>query len=237
MTQRILIVLTSHHSLGDTGKNTGFHYEEFTTPYYAFKDAGIEVDIASVLGGQPPHDPSSLPEDTAKWAQSVTRFRADTPAKKQLAESYALHEINRDRYDGIYIAGGHGTMWDLPNSKALADILVGMFKSGKIISSVCHGAAGLVSARLPENNESIVKGKKINSFSNEEETEMELEEVVPFMLETQLRELGADYHHGKAFEGFTVRDGQFITGQNPQSLAALSKAIISALQENAAKAA
>ncbi len=229
MTSSLLIVLTSHNALGDTGRATGFHYEEFTTPYYAFKDAGYTVDIASVLGGLPPYDPSSLPDDKNEWPESVSRFMADAQAKKQLEQSFAMHEVNAERYAGLFIAGGHGTMWDLPNSKALSDVLVHLYEHGKLISSVCHGAAGLLNARLPKDNRAIIAGKQINSFSNEEEQAIELDEVVPFSLEDQLKDRGADYQHGKAFGSFVVRDGQFITGQNPASLDALCNKMLKAL--------
>ncbi len=234
---RILIVLTSHGELGNTGKGTGFHYEELTTPYFAFKDAGYEVDLASIAGGQPPHDPSSLDDEPEKWAQSVKRFKEDSQAMKQLSETYAIHQINVSRYDAIYLPGGHGTMWDLPDSKPLADVIGALYDDGKIIASVCHGAAGLVNVRDTKTSQPLVNGKKINCFTDEEEKEVGLDDVVPFLLESELRDLGADFHRGKAFGNFTIRDGQLITGQNPASLSDLSDKILSALKEQEKRAA
>ena len=229
----ILIVLTSHHELGDTGKHTGFHYEELTTPYYAFKDAGYDVDLASIAGGQPPYDPSSLDEEPENWPQSVKRFREDSEAMHKLSDTFSIHQVNATRYDAIYLPGGHGTMWDFAESKPLADVIGNMYDDGKIVASVCHGAAGLVNVRDNKTSKPLVSDKKINSFTDEEEKEVGLDDVVPFMLQTRLTELGANFQRGQAFGNFTVRDGQLITGQNPASLDDLSSKILSALQERA----
>ena len=230
---RILIVLTSHSELGDTGNFTGFHYEEMTTPYYAFIDAGYHADLASIAGGQPPHDPSSLDDEPEKWAQSVKRFKQDSAAMKALSDTYSIHQINASRYDAIYLPGGHGTMWDFPESKPLADVIGNLYDHGKIIASVCHGAAGLVNVRDNKTNKPLVKGRKINSFTDEEEREVGLDDVVPFLLESRLRELGADFNRGKIFGNFTIQDGQIITGQNPASLNDLSDKILSSLRKYA----
>ena len=234
---RILIVLTSHSALGDTGKQTGFHFEEFTTPYYALKDAGYAVDIASIAGGQPPYDPASLEKEPESWAESVTRFHADAEAKKQLAESYAIHQINAERYDAVFLAGGHGTMWDFAQSKTLADVIGALHSNGKLIASVCHGAAGLVDVRNHKTHMPIVQNVNINCFTDEEEREVGMDEIVPFLLESKLKELGATFQRGKAFSGFAVRDGQFITGQNPASLADLCDKLLTALKQQHQQAA
>ncbi len=233
---RMLFVLTSHSQLGDTGQKTGFHYEEMTTPYYALIDAGHEVDIASIRGGKPPADPNSLDEDESKRPASLVRFLKDKAAMAKLDETHAIAEMDPEDYDGIYLPGGHGTMWDFPDSKPLARALGAIYDSGGIVSAICHGPAGLVSAKRAD-GKPLVEGKRVNSFTDAEEKEAGLTDAVPFLLETRLKELGAKFEHASNFSGKTVRDGQLITGQNPQSAEALGKLLVEALRERSAKAA
>lgn len=234
---KALIVLTSYAKLGDTGRETGFHYEEFTTPFYALQDAGVTVDLASVQGGQPPYDPGSLPDDEGKRAESVTRFLNDSRAKRQLSQTIALREVNSQQYDLLYLPGGHGTMWDLPESSALVDIISEMHAAGKFLCAVCHGPAGFVNARSEKDSEPVVKGVKISCFTDEEERQIELDGTVPFLLESKLKEQGAEIVKTGPFKSCAVRDGQFITGQNPASLASLSAKMTEALKESGSLAA
>jgi len=227
---RILIVLTSRSEMDDTGHDTGFHFEEFTTPYYTFKDEGMVVELASMMGGKPPHDPSSVAEEAEDQPASLRRFFNDKQAKDQLAHTMALHEVNSQRYDAIYMVGGHGAMWDLPHSQSLADILVEMYEDDKIISAICHGPAALLHARRPANDVPIVKGHELTCFSDEEEKALGLDNVVPFLLQDKLEELGAKTHVSHPPHGAVVVDGPFITGQNPQALPELCDKVIAALQ-------
>ena len=223
--KRILIVTTSHDQLGDTGKKTGFHLTELTHPYYAFKDAGHTVDIASVKGGEAPIDPGSQKAESEN-AESAERFLKDDAAKAALRETLAIADVNPD----IYLPGGHGTMWDMPENETLARLVSAFYQAGKPVAAVCHGPAGLVGAR-DANGEPIVKGKALNSFTDEEERKVELDGVVPFLLESKLRELGATFEGGAPFTDYAVRDGNLVTGQNPMSLESLSAKVLEALRE------
>jgi putative intracellular protease/amidase len=212
--RKILVVLTSHNELGDSGKATGFYYEEMTDPYYIFEDAGFEVELASVKGGKPTHDPGSLP-DEEKRAASITRFLSDSNGLDKLAKTTAISDISAAEYDGIFLAGGHGAMWDFPESAALATLLGEFYSSGKVVSAVCHGPAGLIGAK-DETGNSIISGKKVTGFSNEEETMTGLAGIVPFMLQDSLSALG-EYESGPRFRPYSVIDGNLVTGQNPAS--------------------
>lgn len=233
---KVLIVLTSHKNLGTTGKETGFHLEEFTTPYYALKDAGIEIDLASPQGGKPPFDPGSLAEDESDRPESVKRFLDDRDAQDRLKQTMQLNQVNVVQYDAVYLPGGHGCMWDLPQSQALADILGFLYDHGKIIAAVCHGPAGFVHAISEKNGEPIVKDKKINSFTDDEEQLVELDHIVPFLLESKLRELGADFQKGGPMDKFVVTDFPFITGQNPKASGELGATLVSWLEQGRKKA-
>lgn len=234
----ILIILTSHSELGNTGEQTGFHWSEMTVPYYKFIDAGHDVQIASVKGGNPPFDPSSLDDDESKRDATVNRFLADQAAMKKLENSLAPNNINVLHFDAVYFPGGHGTMWDLPVNKHLGDIVSKFYIENKIIAAVCHGPAIFANPNaLKENGEPIVKGKNINCFTNSEECEVEKDSIVPFMMETKLEELGAKIHKGKNWEGFVIQDGNLITGQNPFACEKLAEKVISAVNQKTEKAA
>lgn len=227
--KRILIVTTSHDRLGDTGAKTGFHLEELTHPYYAFKDAGHTVDIASVQGGEAPIDPNSRKPD-GENAESAERFLKDGAAMGAIRGAVAIGDVNPDSYDAIYLPGGHGTMWDMADSETLAQLVSAFYQAGKPVAAVCHGPAGLIGAR-DANGEPIVAGKAVNSFTDEEERGVELDGVVPFLLESRLRDLGARFEGGEAFTSYAVRDGNLVTGQNPMSLDSLSALVLEALRE------
>jgi len=231
---RILMVLTSHDELGSTGDKTGFWLEEFASPYYAFKDAGAEVTLASPRGGQPPVDPkSSAPE----WQTEATRrFNNDAEAKAALARTKPLSELDAGDFDAIFFPGGHGPMWDYPGNDTVAHLIEAFDEEGKPIGAVCHGPAALVSPKR-SNGEPLVKGRKVTGFTNGEEAAVALTEVVPFLLEDKLRELGGDYVKAADFEPFVVADGHIITGQNPASSAPAAEKMLEVLSARGLKAA
>lgn len=227
MAKRALVILTSHDRLGDAGRATGFYYEELATPYWALTDAGLNVDIASIKGGPAPHDPGSLGAAGSRPA-SVERFVGDGAAMAKLNASRKVDELRAEDYDVFFLPGGHGTMWDLPVSTALAGLLGRAFDQGKVIGAVCHGPAGLVAARRADGRP-IVDGKRVNSFTDAEEAAVGLTQVVPFLLESRLRALGARFEGAGNFQPHAVRDGTLVTGQNPMSSALVAAEMLKAL--------
>ncbi len=225
--RHILLITTSHAELGTTGRHTGLWFEELATPYYAFLDAGATVDIASVAGGPVPIDPNSLAEGD-KTPASVARFQRDPAAMRKLESSLPLATLKAADYDAVFLPGGHGTMWDLPASTALAALLSTAWAEGKVVSAVCHGPAGLVNARDVD-GKPLVSGRRVAGFSNSEEDAAGLSKAVPFLLETRLRELGGRYEKGPDFQPFAVRDGRLVTGQNPQSSGKVAALVLQAL--------
>ena len=213
--KRILIVVTSHDRLGATGEKTGFWLEELAAPYYVFADAGLAVDIASPHGGAAPYDPKSLDRQDSR-PKAVERFLADETAKAKVEATLELDAIEPGTYDAVFVAGGHGTMWDLPDSAALATLLGETFDRGAAVAAVCHGPAGLVGARRKD-GKPIVAGRKLTAFTNAEEEAVKLTGIVPFLLESRLRELGAVFAAAPLFQPHAVRDGNLVTGQNPAS--------------------
>ncbi|MEQ8267173.1 MAG: type 1 glutamine amidotransferase domain-containing protein [Parvibaculum sp.] len=225
---RIAIVVTSHGKLGDTGKETGFHYEEMTTPYYEFLDDGCEVTLASIEGGEPPADPGSLPDNEEERAESVRRFLKDPKAVKALNATVPVAELKAKDFDAVYLPGGHGCMWDMPDNDALSRLVSEVYEKGGVVGAVCHGPAGLLGARLSDGSP-FVKGRLINSFTDEEERKAGKDKVVPFLLETQLRGLGARFDGGKPFERHVCREGRVVTGQNPASAQGVGHGMLMAL--------
>ncbi len=230
--KRILMVLTSHDKLGNTGKPTGFWFEELSNPYYAFADAGHAIDIASIQGGKAPVAPGSEGQPGNRPA-SVQRFLADGAAMEKLENSQAIGSIDPSRYDAVFLPGGHGVMWDFAENAQLAKIVGPLFDAGKIVAAVCHGPAGLVSARRRDGLP-IVHGKRVNAFTDTEEAAAGLTDVVPFLLESRLRELGGKFERVADWQPIAVRDGNLITGQNPQSSLAVADKVLEALSEEAA---
>jgi putative intracellular protease/amidase len=224
---RILIVLTSHNQLGNTGHPTGFWLEEFVSPYYTFVDAGAAVTLASVQGGNPPVDPKSYQEESQ--TEETRRFLADVEAQAALSHTIAIDRVNVEDYDAIFLPGGHGTMWDFPTSQALTDKLEAFDRTEKIIAAVCHAPAALVSAKNIS-GEPLVKGKVVTAFTDNEERAVQLETVVPFMLETRLRELGAKFDSGDDFLPQVCQDGRLITGQNPASSQPAAKLLLQVVE-------
>lgn len=207
------MVLTSHDQLGNTGRKTGFWLEEFAAPYFVFKDAGVEVTLASPKGGQPPVDPKSdLPENQTT---AMTRFKQDASAQEALAQTIKLAEVNAEDYDTVFFPGGHGPMWDLAEDPVAITLLESFYSSGKPIALVCH-APGVLH-RVQFDGAPLVKGKRVTGFTNEEEAELELTEVVPFLIEDELKRLGAIFEKVANWQPFSIIDGRLVTGQNPAS--------------------
>lgn len=232
----ILFVLTSHTALGDTGKPTGFYYEELATPYLALTDAGHDVHIASIKGGPGAHDPGSLKADEAARPASVRRFVSDAAAMKKLAATTAIAEVNPADYHGIFLPGGHGTMYDFPPSDFLGKAVVSIYEAGGVVGAVCHGPAGLVNATR-DDGKPLVAGLKFSSFTDAEEEAVGLVSAMPFLLETRLTELGGVFQGAPNFTAKAVRDGRLVTGQNPMSSAAVAALYVEALAATIPKAA
>ena len=224
---RILIVTTSNATMGPNGEPTGLWLEELTTPYFTFAESGALVTLASISGGIIPVDPRSRETGDAE-AESVTRFHADGRATGALDRSHALASIDGGSFDAIFLPGGHGTMWDLPCNATLAALVSRMWRTGKVIGTVCHGAAGLLSA-VEIDGQPLVAGKRVTAFTDAEEEAVGLTEAVPFLLESRLRELGALFESGETFAPHAIADGRLVTGQNPTSSLATAKLVLDAV--------
>jgi putative intracellular protease/amidase len=220
--KKILMVLTSHDKLGDTGEKTGFWLEEFAAPYYVFKDAGADVTVASPQGGQPPIDPKS--DDPNNQTASQDRFKADKQAQDVLANTRRLDSVSAADYDTVFYPGGHGPMWDLADDPSSIKLIEDFYNSGKPVATVCHAPAVL--HRVQYNGEPIVKGKRVTGFTNTEEEAVGLTKVVPFLVEDELKRLGGRYEKAGDWESFAIVDGRLITGQNPASSEATAKALL-----------
>ena len=211
---RVLIVLTSHDQLGDTGEKTGFWLEEFAAPYYRLLDAGAELTLASPAGGQPPLDPKSSQPDAQ--TDATRRFDGDSQAQAALANTARLSGVDADDYDGIFYPGGHGPLWDLAVDNDSIALITRFLQQGKPVAAVCHAPAVLVNVTSP-NGDALVKGRQVTGFSNSEEAAVGLTEVVPFLLEDRLHALGGLYSAGEDWHPHAVVDGMLVTGQNPAS--------------------
>lgn len=227
MTSRILMIVTSNARMGDTGKPTGLWAEELAVPYYALADAGVDVTLASPAGGPAPIDPVSL-KPVGQNDPVVERFLADEALQARIAATSRASELDGASFDAVFFPGGHGTMWDLPVDAGVTRAVERAFAAKKLIASVCHGAAGLVTAKRPD-GQPIVKDLRVNSFTDAEEVALGLEKVVPFMMETRLRELGGRFEGSDKWQAFAIRDGQLITGQNPQSSHLVAQELLKAL--------
>lgn len=224
---RILMVLTSHDRLGDTGEKTGFWLEEFATPYYVFKDAGVEVVLASPKGGLPPLDPKSeLPDFQTP---STERFAKDEEGQALLARTITLSEISASDFDAIFYPGGHGPLWDLAENEDSIALIEAMAVAGKPVAAVCHAPAVLRHVKTPENTP-FVQGKSVTGFSNSEEEAVGLSEVVPFLLEDELKSLGGIYSKGEDWTSHLASDYCLVTGQNPASSEAVALEILTLLR-------
>jgi putative intracellular protease/amidase len=211
---KILIVLTSHDQLGDTGKKTGFWLEELATPYYVLKDAGAAITLASPKGGQPPLDPKS---DQPEHQTGLTkRFRLDTAGQAELANTKKLADVSADDFDAVFYPGGHGPMWDMPDNATSITLIEAFVKADKPVAAVCHAPVALVNVR-GKDGEYLVKGKRVTGFTNEEEEAVGLTAVVPFLLEDRLKERGGIYSKAANWVPYVQVDGKLVTGQNPAS--------------------
>ncbi|APG87715.1 ThiJ/PfpI family protein (plasmid) [Sinorhizobium americanum CCGM7] len=223
---KILMVLTSHDQLGDTGKPTGFWLEEFTAPYYVFKDAGAEVTLASPKGGQPPIDPKS--DEPGNQTEAMKRFKTDLAGQRALAHTSKLADMTADGFDAIFYPGGHGPLWDLADDRNSIALIENLYHAGKPVAAVCHGPAVL--RQVTYQGEPIVKGKRVTGFTNSEEEAVQLTEVVPFLVEDELKRLGGRFEKAADWADFTVVDGRLITGQNPSSSTSAAKELLKLLQ-------
>ena len=222
---KILMVLTSHDQLGNTGRKTGFWLEEFAAPYYVFRDAGVDLTLASPKGGQPPIDPESdLPE---KQTPAMARFKQDGSAQKALSGTLKLSDMKSEDFDTIFYVGGHGPMWDLVDNPDSIALIESFYNSGKVVAAVCHSPG--VFHRVMYKGEPIVKGKRVTGFTNGEEEAVHLTHVVPFLVEDELKRVGGLYEKAADWEPFAIVDGPVVTGQNPASSTTAAKALLGLL--------
>ena len=225
---KILMVLTSHDALGNTGRKTGFWLEELAAPYYTFKDAGAEIVLTSPKGGQPPLDPKS--NEPEYQTAATHRFEADAVANAQLVATVRLDSISQESFDTVFYPGGHGPLWDLaedPNSIALIESFLAAHKP---VALVCH-APGVLRHAKTQDGKPLVEGKQVAGFTNTEEAVMKLTDVVPFLVEDELKAKGGLFSKGGDFESYVVEDGLLITGQNPQSSAAAASLLLKRLAQ------
>ncbi|ALF60641.1 type 1 glutamine amidotransferase domain-containing protein [Psychrobacter urativorans] len=223
----ILMVLTSHDRLGDTGEKTGFWLEEFAAPYYAFLDAGVNVTIASPAGGQPPLDPKSDAPDAQ--TEFTKRFKNDAEAQERLAHTEKLADVKAEDFASVFYPGGHGPLWDLAVDKNSIELIENFVQQDKPVAFVCHSPAALKNVKI--DGEYLVKGKTVTGFSNTEEEGVQLTDVVPFLLEDVLKANGGHYQKGADWESYVVEDGLLITGQNPASSEDTAKHLLAKLQD------
>ena len=221
----ILMVITSHDQLGNTGRKTGLWLEEFAAPYFVFRDAGVNITLASPKGGQPPIDPKSdLPENQTP---AMTRFKQDDAAKKAFSQTTKLADMRAENFDAVFYPGGHGPLWDLAESSTSIALLESFYNSGKLIALVCH-APGVLH-RVTVAGKPIVKGKRVTGFTNSEEEAVQLTKVVPFLVEDELKRLGGHFEKAPDWQSFVVTDGHLITGQNPASSTGVAQALLKSL--------
>jgi putative intracellular protease/amidase/predicted enzyme related to lactoylglutathione lyase len=219
---KILMVLTSHDQLGNTGRKTGFWLEEFAAPYFVFRDAGVQLTLASPKGGQPPIDPKSdLPENQTP---PMARFKKDKTAQEALANTVKLSSVKSQDFDTVFYPGGHGPMWDLAEDPVSIALLESFYNSGKPIALVCHSPGVL--RHVTYKGEPLVKGKRVTGFTNGEEEEMKLTKVVPFLVEDELLQLGAVFEKKANWQPFSIVDGRLVTGQNPASSTSAAQALL-----------
>lgn len=223
---KILMVLTSHDQLGNTGKKTGFWLEEFAAPYYVFKDAGADVTLASPKGGQPPIDPKS--DDPGAQTDATRRFQADAQAKQHLATTLTLDQVKADDFDAVFYPGGHGPLWDLTEDKRSIALIEAFDRAGKPIAAVCH-APGVLRHVKGADGQPLVKGRKVTGFTNSEEDAVQLTSVVPYLVEDMLKQHGAQFSRTDDWGSYTVTDGLLVTGQNPASSEAGAHALLKLL--------
>ena len=224
--KKVLIVLTSHDKLGDTGHKTGFWVEEFAAPYYVFKDAGFDITLASPLGGQPPIDPTSQLSDFE--TDATKRYDQDEVVKKELANTVVLSSVNESDYDSVFYPGGHGPLWDLAYNADSIKLIESFLAANKPVGAVCHASAVLLDIK-DASGEFVIKGKAVAGFTNSEEDAVQLTDIVPFLVEDELIKRGADYQKVDDFAAFAVQDGLIISGQNPASSELVAEKLVTHL--------
>lgn len=224
---KILLVLTSHDQLGDTGKKTGFWLEELAAPYYALKDAGADIVLASPKGGQPPLDPKS--DDPDAQTDDTRRFKADAEAQAALASTVVLSSVKAEDFDAVFYPGGHGPLWDLANDADSIALIEAFAKADKPTGFVCHAPGVLKSVNGPD-GKPLVNGRKVTGFTNSEEEAVGLTDVVPFLVENVLTANGGDYSKGPDWGSYVLTDGKLVTGQNPGSSHAAAEALLKLLK-------
>ena len=224
--KKILMVLTSHDQLGDTGKKTGFWLEEFAAPYYVFKDAGAKITLASPLGGQPPLDPKS--DDAQAQTEATQRFKADPTAQAALASTLRLADISAADFDAVFYPGGHGPLWDLAEDSASIALIEAMLAASKPVAAVCH-APGVLRHAKDSNGNSVLRNRSVTGFANSEEAAVGLTAIVPFLIEDMLQQNGGHYSKLADWQPYVVTDGLLITGQNPASSAPAASALLDKL--------
>ena len=219
---KILMVLTSHDQLGNTGRKTGFWLEEFAAPYFVFRDASVELTLASPKGGQPPIDPKS---DLAEnQTDAMTRFKKDSAAQEALSKTVKLADVKAEDYDSIFYVGGHGPMWDLVDNPVSIALIESFYNSGKPVAAVCHSPA--VFHKVTYKGEPLVKGKRVTGFTNGEEEAVHLTHVVPFLVEDELKRVGGLYEKAADWQPFSIADGRLVTGQNPASSTSAAQTLL-----------
>ena len=224
---KILMVLTSHDKLGDTGRKTGFWLEEFAAPCYIFKDAGAELTLTSPHGGQPPLDPKS--DEVSAQTAATNRFKSDTDAQLALANTIKLSDVLANDYDAVFYPGGHGPLWDLSEDKHSIALIEAMLAADKPVAAVCH-APGVFRHVKSADGRPVVQDKKVTGFTNSEEAAAGLTDVVPFLVEDMLKENGGDYSKAGDWEAYVVKDGTLVTGQNPASSGPAAEALLDMLR-------
>lgn len=224
---KVLMVLTSHDQLGDTGNKTGFWLEEFAAPYYVFKDAGAQITLASPKGGQPPIDPSS--DDEGSQTDDTRRFKADEAANKHLANTEKLSTVDAADFDAIFYPGGHGPLWDLAEDADSKQLIETFYTAGKPVGAVCHAPA-VFRHTVRADGKPLVSGLRVTGFTNTEEEAVGLTNVVPFLVEDMLKENGGTYEKDADWASFVLRDGNLVTGQNPASSAAAANELLALLK-------
>ncbi|TCL03932.1 MULTISPECIES: type 1 glutamine amidotransferase domain-containing protein [Sodalis] len=224
---KIAMVLTSHNTLGDTGKPTGFWLEEFVAPYYVFFDAGMEITLASPKGGQPPVDPASDQPDAQ--TQDTERFRTDRAAQQALAHTVPLAQLRAEDFDAIFYPGGHGPLWDLAEDPHSIALIEEIFADNKPVGTVCHAPGVLRHVKKPDGTP-LVAGKRVTGFSNSEEQAVKLDAIVPFLVEDELKRLGGVYERTDDWQSLSIIDGHLVTGQNPASSVAAAQNVLKLLK-------
>ncbi|WP_405599582.1 MULTISPECIES: type 1 glutamine amidotransferase domain-containing protein [unclassified Pseudoalteromonas] len=226
MSKKILMILTSHAELGNTGEKTGFWVEEFAAPYYAFIDAGVEVTLASPAGGQPPIDPTSTLADFQ--TDATKRYDADSAAQTLMANTKVLSEVNSSDFDAVFYPGGHGPLWDLVDNTDSISLIESFIKEQKPVAAVCHASAAFLNVKDIDGN-ALVAGKKVTGFTNSEEAAVQLTDIVPFLVEDELIKKGGDYQKTEDWGVLALEDGLVITGQNPASSELAAKKLLTKL--------